>query len=275
MCIWQEVRKNIQDSNVEGNIQPVPPNTSNRQGVQVRTLQTTQNDQTPRTRTSSVPSQGRQEAKNNRRRPSGERSSEQSPPSPGRTHRKNHAAGMAGEGIPSWLSHKINSHPKAGTEAWITPATIIAGQRKAAPRESNKRRKATSSTGLTLIIPNESERQSRRRTRPRRQAAVACAEKLAGDQCRQAWGNVEVVIQEECGVPRKIIKKPDTKRDKSRGEGEGHLPPHKASDLGGKGGGTSPSKKREQSREMEGGIPPPPTKKGKSIRGAGPQPGEG
>ena len=60
---------------------------------------------------------------------------------------------MAGGGYPAWLTHKIDSHPEAGKEVWVTPAKVIAGCRKPNPRESNKRRKAISTLGHTLIIP--------------------------------------------------------------------------------------------------------------------------
>jgi ribonuclease HI len=275
MRVWQEVRENLQDSDVTGNLQPVQPNPPHRQGIQMRAMQTTQANQTQGARAGSVPCKRRPTTEDNRNRPSGERSSEQSSPRTGRAHRKNYAASMAGEGIPAWLTHKINTHPKAGTEVWVTPATRVAGQRRHNPRESNKRRKAMSATGLTLIIPNQPEGHSGRRARPRRQAAIECADRLTGGDPKRAWGEVEVVIQEECAVPRNIRRRNNKTRGASQAEGEGNLPPQDKSPTREEGGGGPPSKKREPPRGKEGGTPPPPSKRGKEIRGAGPQPGEG
>ena len=72
------------------------------------------------------------------------------------------------------MAHKINSYPEAGLESWINPAAKVAGKRVTKLRESNKRRKAISIQGLTLIIPNISERQDGRGTRQKRKAATKC-----------------------------------------------------------------------------------------------------
>ena len=229
---------------------------------------------------------------------------EQGTPSPSRARGQSYAASLAGEGIPAWLTHKINSHPEAGVECWITPAAKVAGRRVAKPRESSKRRKAISAQGRTLIIPNISERQDTQGTRQRRKAAITCNQILETTTPMGAWRDVEVVIQAECQKPIKQHKRnrvtsargapagegslpPHSQQTTEEGKGEGSLLPQSKRTMSRAGGGDSPlGTNRAQKRSAEGGTPPPPEKRvtrqsgreGKTptlMRGAGPQPGEG
>ena len=98
-------------------------------------------------RTGSDPEEGRAETEGIRTGSDVQRGKKQGPTSTGKAHRGGYTSSMAGGGCPSWLEHKVRSHPDAGIEKWCRPAEIIAGV-----RYSNKRRKAISATGRTMII---------------------------------------------------------------------------------------------------------------------------
>jgi hypothetical protein len=257
----------------------------------VRALQATGQNKAQGTQAGCLPSPDRPEAEDIRGGTGGEGSSEQSPPSTSRTRRSNYAARVAGANIPAWLIHKINSHPNAGSEAWAMPADIVAGRRRVRTRESNKRRKAMSAMGHTLIIPSPSERPDNRGQRTRRKAAEACIAALDTSNKSQYWRNVEVVIPAECTPPRKrrAQSAPQEGAQQQKGEGnlpcrrkrtakvrEGGLPPTDCKDTSEvQGRGTLPAEQRVRPQGKGEGPPPPPDVSSMSIRGSGPQPGEG
>lgn len=257
----------------------------------MRALQATGQDKAQGTQAGCLPSQDRLEAENIRGGTGRKRSSEQGPPSPSRTCRSNYAARVAGANIPAWLMHKINSHPDAGAEVWAMPADIIAGRRRARPRDSSKRRKAMSAMGHTLIIPNSSERPDNRGQRTRRRAAEACIAALDTSNKLQHWRNVEVVIPAECKTPRKRSAQSAAQEGAQQQKGEGNLPRRHKRTAKVKGGGfpptdckdtsevqgrgTLPTEHRVQPQGKGEGPPPPPDRSNMSRRGSGPQQGEG
>ena len=309
LCIREEVRQDIHDSTLKGCPCPVPTHPPNRSKVQMRAVQEAGEDQTQGARAGCLPSEGGPSAQNIRKGASRESSCEQGPPIPRRAHRRSYAAGLAGEGIPAWLTHKINAHPEAGKEVWVTPAIIVAGSRKTNPRDSNKRRKAISTLGHTLTIPTPSERSPTGGSRPKRRAAAACKDKLGVEDQMRYWTDIEVVIPTACEPPRRLKSNrnkkvttnpthkstdqgreggspPPAAKIKHQGKEGGIPPPTDKQTTQGREGGTPPPARKRPSQGREGGTPPPAKQRNRraagegqqplpAVHGAGPHPGEG